>query len=1410
MQPVTPATIAAIGPTTTAAWGVNPLVTRLGLPYPAQITAPVTTRSIITDMLGWIGLGALNPRVPGPAMPVNDFVAGVWVGIRRIHYTLWNSHPTLSLTNATADPVKAVVTGNLGGADVDGDELTYAVSTASKGTVEIAEDGTYTYTPDAEFAHTGGTDSFVASVSDTANPWHRYGLAGVVHHLVRQLAWAGVMNPDTKIVRVTVPVGFVNAAPVVEAASVGAASPSTGAVLGTVATSDADGDTVTFTTKTAPLRGAVQLNSATGAFTYTPNPVARHAASAQGAAADALIDTFTLEIADGYGGTTLVPVTVAIAPANANPVAAAPTIGNPNVTTGAVAGALSITDADGDAATYPAAVSTAKGTAVIAANGTFVYTPNANARHTAAAVDATAAERTDTFTVTVSDGHGGTTAAVVTVAVAPSNTNPVAGTPTIETADAATGAIAGALAATDADGDATAFVAITAPSRGTLSLNQSTGAFSYTPDASARHAAAADGATGTDIADTFTLAVTDGHGGTTLVPVTVDILPANTAPAFGTPTVGDPNVSTGAVTGTMVVTDAEGDTPTYSIVDGPLNGTVTIDPATGAFVYTPTAGARHDAARESGSTGTGLQTITLSNPAAVTMGTYGGWSSGVGTYNYVATYFTAAETGTYIFGQTSAPVDTVMEIYSGTFNPSAPGVGRLAVNDDTGPSEHVDAGATVTGCGGSAGLCPQVTANLTAGQVITLVVTTFSAGAPLGLPQSFYSNRGGTFAATAPGDSFTVAVNDGHGGITTSRISVPILPANVAPNAVASTGTPDGSTGAVAGALAVSDADGDTTAVAAVTAPTRGTLTVDPATGAFTYTPDPSARHAAAAEDASAADLTDTFTLGVTDGHGGTIAVPVSVTIDPANTDPTGGTPVLGLPNPGSGAITGTLTASDIDGDTTVYSAPETTALGAVTIDRVTGAFTYTPTADARAAAGAGTTDTFVITVTDGHGGVAAVPVTVTITSPAPNVAPDSLSLAFSGSEDLLRAYLSSSQPSVPAIPAGGRHTLVDGELFLGGNFIETGLSAVGSFGTASPSGRPSGFFGTKRGSTENANIGLSNDVDGFGNGVDARIDFFFPGSPEERWSVGFNGTQYGGFSALNGDDGNVAISDASVTDTSSGDILSGTFAAIVDDVLSTTQIHSFRVNDSFFQTTVELTNVGESPLSNVEYMRSIDPDNTVFQGGSYTTINTVRGQVATDGVAAVSATSLPGDNYESLTGQQATILYLTRDAKALVYLGGFSNSNPYEYDSSNQLTGLSQTWDGAIGIIYKAGTLAAGESTTFTYYTTLSTDANVSALIDKIETPTVTEKVTGARVGIVAANDPNPGDVLTFAVSDSRFEITTVDGAEVLKLRDTESLDYGTEPTVSLTITATDSAGAAISRNFTVNVVEGTVVSVA
>jgi hypothetical protein len=177
----------------------------------------------------------------------------------------------------------------------------------------------------------------------------------------------------------------------------------------------------------------------------------------------------------------------------------------------------------------------------------------------------------------------------------------------------------------------------------------------------------------------------------------------------------------------------------------------------------------------------------------------------------------------------------------------------------------------------------------------------------------------------------------------------------------------------------------------------------------------------------------------------------------------------------------------------------------------------------------------------------------------------------------------------VPANPSGGRDTLTGGELFLGGNYIELGLSSVGSFGTSGSA--PAGFFGTGG----NPRVGLSNDVDGFGNGVDSRIDFFIPGTPEERWSVGYNGSQYGGFSALTSNAGtSTTLSGTSLTDSSSGSLLSGTFVATVGGVLQTSQVHSFRVNDSFFQTEVTLTNVGGSALTDVQFMRSFDP--TIMQ----------------------------------------------------------------------------------------------------------------------------------------------------------------------------------------------------------------------
>jgi len=69
----------------------------------------------------------------------------------------------------------------------------------------------------------------------------------------------------------------------------------------------------------------------------------------------------------------------------------------------------------------------------------------------------------------------------------------------------------GQLIATDVDGDALTYLIQTAPTKGTLTLNQSTGAFTYTPNA---------GATGSD---SFRFRVNDGTVNSSIVTMSITI-----------------------------------------------------------------------------------------------------------------------------------------------------------------------------------------------------------------------------------------------------------------------------------------------------------------------------------------------------------------------------------------------------------------------------------------------------------------------------------------------------------------------------------------------------------------------------------------------------------------------------------------------------------------------------------------------------------------------------------------------------------------------------------------------------------------------------------------------------------------------------------------------------------------------
>jgi hypothetical protein len=269
-------------------------------------------------------------------------------------------------------------------------------------------------------------------------------------------------------------------------------------------------------------------------------------------------------------------------------------------------------------------------------------------------------------------------------------------------------------------------------------------------------------------------------------------------------------------------------------------------------------------------------------------------------------------------------------------------------------------------------------------------------------------------------------------------------------------------------------------------------------------------------------------------------------------------------------------------------------------------------------------------------------------------------------------------------------------------------LSREGSVGTEG--NKPAGFYGSDSSHNASGGVGLAYDQDGFGTGKDSRVDVVLPDAPEERWAVGYDGAPEGNFSALSGSGGGT-LTNTSLTDTSAGTTLSGASTGTINDTLKVKQAVSFGVNDSIYKTTVTLTNTGHSTLHGVQYMRSFDPDNTVDFNGSNITTNTIGGQYATDKYDLVTATSLPGDGYNDLTGKQVTAFYYSTDSRASVYTGGFSNTNPYDYSDLNQPTAYAQNADSAIGIVFKGGDLAPGKSVTFTYYAGVTTDSRPASI---------------------------------------------------------------------------------------------------
>ncbi|TGZ34950.1 4-deoxy-4-formamido-L-arabinose-phosphoundecaprenol deformylase ArnD [Photobacterium damselae subsp. damselae] len=802
---------------------------------------------------------------------------------------------------------ETAVTGQLTATDVDGDNLTFKPgSDPTNGSVTVNPDGSWEYVPNTDF---NGEDSFTVVVDDG--------------------------NGGTDTITVTVNVTPVNDAPVGE--DVSAETQEDTAVTGQLTATDVDGDNLTFKPGTNPENGSVTIN-ADGSWEYVPNPDFNGE------------DSFTVVVDDGNGGSDTITVTVNVTPINDAPVGENVSAETQEET--AVTGQLTATDVDGDNLTFKQGSDPTNGSVTVNPDGSWEYVPNPDFNGE------------DSFTVVVDDGNGGTDTITVTVNVTPVNDAPVGENVTTETQEDT--AVTGQLTATDVDGDNLTFKQGSDPTNGSVTVNPD-GSWEYVPNPDFNGE------------DSFTVVVDDGNGGTDTITVTVNVTPVNDAP------VGE-NVTTEtqedtAVTGQLTATDVDGDNLTFKQGSDPTNGSVTVNPD-GSWEYVPNPDFNGEdsftVVVDDGNGGSDTITVTVNvtpiNDAPV--------GENVSAETQEETAVTGQLTATDVDGDNL------------TFKPgSNPENGSVTINSD-GSWEYVpnpdfngeDSFTVVVDDGNGGTDTITVTVNVTPvndapeGEDVTtetqeetavtgqLTATDVDGDNLTFKPGSNPEN--GSVTINADGsweyvpnpdfngeDSFTVVVDDGNGGTDTITVTVNVTPVNDAPVGENVTTETQEET-AVTGQLTATDVDSDNLTFKPGSDPTNGSVTVNP-DGSWEYVPNPDFNGE------------DSFTVVVDDGNGGTDTITVTVNVTPVNDAPVGENVTTETQE--ETAVTGQLTATDVDGDNLTFKPGSDPTNGSVTVNS-DGSWEYVPNPDFNGE------DSFTVVVDDGNGGTDTITVTVNVT----------------------------------------------------------------------------------------------------------------------------------------------------------------------------------------------------------------------------------------------------------------------------------------------------------------------------------------------------------------------------------------------------------------------------------------------
>jgi len=707
--------------------------------------------------------------------------------------------------------------------------------------------------------------------------------------------------------------------------------------------SDANGDALTVTGVSAAAHGTVAFTATS--VTYTP------AAGYVGA------DSFTYTISDGHGGTASGTVSVLVV--NRSPTAvpdAGSTAQNTAVT---LDPRINDSDPDGDALTVAGVGAPLHGAATYTATSV-TYTPAAGY------------VGGDSFSYTISDGHGGTGSATISMSV--DDRAPVAAADSISTNLNTAITFNPRSNDSDPDGDALTISGVSAASHGSVVNNGGT-SITYTP---------ASGYVG---GDSFTYTISDGKGKTATA--TVSVLVNNRWP---TP-VNDTAVT---VQNTAVTldprtndSDPDGDALTISAVGAAGHGTtaftatsVTYTPAAGyvgadSFTYTisdgkggsataavsvsvnnrvPTAGADTMAtnqntavtfnprANDSDPDGDSLSISAVGAAGHGSVVNNGGASL---TYTPVAGYV-GADSFTYTIsdGKGGSATATV----SVTVNNRVPAAGTDAVATNQNTALTFDPRANDSDPDGDA-----------------LSISAVGAAGHGSVVNNGTSITYTPAAGYVGADSFTYTVSDGKGGSATATVSVTVN--NRVPTAGGDAVATNQNTALTFDPRANdSDPDGDALSISAVGAAGHGSV-INNGTS-ITYTP--AAGYVGA----------DSFTYTISDGKGGSATATVSVTVN--NRVPAAGADAVATNQ--NTALTFDPRANDIDPDGDALSISAVGAAGHGSVVNNGTSITYTP------AAGYVGADAFTYTISDGKGGSATATVSVNILNRGPTAGADAVS----------------------------------------------------------------------------------------------------------------------------------------------------------------------------------------------------------------------------------------------------------------------------------------------------------------------------------------------------------------------------------------------------------------------------------